>query len=190
LYVSTQINRPNLVNSTWQSGMYGSDTISIDKMDPEYCSLCTYYIAVNGFKDSTYSLSVSLRSDSVVLTDGISVSASLEMAQYDYYRFIYTYGSTSSMRIVVTTVTPQDTVSVYVNLDNNIPYDSDYSYTTTTGNSGHDGVIIISKEDPKFSPCTSPDPLAATSCVVRIAVYNPKLSNAGHLFCINIFSYM
>lgn len=100
------------------------------------------------------------------------MSATLELAQYDYYSFVYTYGSTSSMRIMVTSVTPEDVLITYVTLDNTIPYDTDYSYTATTGSSGHDGVITISKDDPNFGPCTSPDPLAATSCVVKIALYN------------------
>lgn len=123
---------------------------------------------------------MTVQSDFSLLSDGIPMSATLEMAQYDYYTFVYTYGVRASMSVVVAAVSPMDTVSVYVTLDNTIPSVGHYSYKATTGDSGHDGVIMMSKEDSMFLPCTSPSPLGDSSCVVRVAVFNFKVSDADY----------
>ena len=55
LFVSTIVTRPNISSNTWQSRLFGEDSIAIDtELDDNACTGCTYFISVYGYRAGSY----------------------------------------------------------------------------------------------------------------------------------------
>jgi hypothetical protein len=97
LYISTSIERPGegAGNYTWKSFSYGSDLVHIDpSTDADACTGCTYYIAVVGNRESTYSISVTLQDTMQALVDGVPQSGGVGAYEWQYYEFFLVEGDT------------------------------------------------------------------------------------------------
>ena len=61
------------------------------------CVHCTYYIAVYGYKDTTYTLSASTAATNKALSDGVPLTDSVRPREYADYSFVYISSSSSTL---------------------------------------------------------------------------------------------
>jgi hypothetical protein len=103
MYISTTAQLPTATDSSWRANRYGSDVIEIDPSeDSKGCYGCTYYIAVIGLSESTYTLMVTMESTAPVLLDGVPQSGSVDMFGWNYYIFQNGYGINRDFKIRLT----------------------------------------------------------------------------------------
>lgn len=62
----SMIEFPTQYKYTWRSLKSGNDIISITYLDPKFCYDCTYIVGVYGFKNSSYTISVTENEDLVL----------------------------------------------------------------------------------------------------------------------------
>jgi hypothetical protein len=84
---------------------YGPDTLRIDSASEFACSHCTYYIAVYGNTEATYSISASSSSTLPKLGDGLPSAGSVGLSEWTYYTFHNAYGSGRDLHIDLTSAT-------------------------------------------------------------------------------------
>jgi hypothetical protein len=163
LYISTQYKRPNRTHYTWYSAAFGDDHILIDpEIDSKACTGCIYYIAIYGFRPTTYSLNIRTISTVGRLLDGIPVTDQVDYFSYLRYTYKNIYGIGRNFRIHLLALTGNP--SVYVTLDGTPPtlLHHDYSASTWTSSSL---TINIRSDDVEYLPCLD------TDCDIRVAVY-------------------
>eukprot|EP00457_Paulinella_chromatophora_P000073 gb/GEZN01000073.1/.p1 GENE.gb/GEZN01000073.1/~~gb/GEZN01000073.1/.p1 ORF type:complete len:2576 (+),score=267.19 gb/GEZN01000073.1/:57-7784(+) len=58
LYISTQVSHPNQTDFTWSSLLFGADSITVVRGDPNFCAgdNCIYYIGVYGFTNVSFTV--------------------------------------------------------------------------------------------------------------------------------------
>lgn len=72
--------------------------------DPDACSQCTYYIAVYGSQEATYTIMASLTTSYFQLQDGIPMTGSVSWSSWNYYQFYDSHGSARDFRVVLSSV--------------------------------------------------------------------------------------
>ena len=94
VYVTTSDdNPPSAENHMWDSTVVSAldlrNTLTIHPEDDKYCIGCTYYVAVAARTRTSYSVTLSFGSESVLLADGRSLNSILDdgMAQF-FYAFV------------------------------------------------------------------------------------------------------
>jgi hypothetical protein len=97
------VRYPSPNNATWKSYRYGSDVITIDTdSDANACSPCTYFIAIVGLAESTYSLVASVESTTFQVHDGSPMTGTVGMLSWNYYTFYNYHGSARDFRVLLT----------------------------------------------------------------------------------------
>lgn len=169
LYVSTVLHRPNRTHYTWYSAAFGDDNIVIDpEIDSRACKGCIYYIAVYGFRPTTYSLNVRTVSTVGRLLDGIPVTDEIGYFSYLRYTFKNTYGIGRSFRVLLTAISGNP--AVFVTLDGSVPSLLHHDYSASTWISSSLSISILTSDE-RYSPCLDAD------CDIRVAVYGVTSCN-------------
>eukprot|EP00981_Chlorochromonas_danica_P002257 scaffold437_cov168-Ochromonas_danica.AAC.74 len=129
-YTGSNNNRNDILNHlptrtsyTWRSLSYGSDRLTIDYDSDGYCTDCLYLLGVYGFRNSTYSLLLTLQEAAIVrLVSGRPQQGSLE-AGNDMY---YSTNIVSSLADVTLTLTSLNTgtADLYVQIYNSSTFNS------------------------------------------------------------------
>lgn len=172
VYISTKTRYPSSTNSTWKSFRYGADAIDINTAtDANACSHCTYYIAVVGMTEATYSLVVSLQDTQFTLADGIPMSGSLGLLTWSYYTFYDSHGSARDFRVVLTSTSGN--ADMFITLDGSTPTSMSYDYSSTNWMS--DDQVTIKHSDSPYQICL--DAGGATSCKFIIGIRGMSFSN-------------
>lgn len=104
--MSTKIRHPTVTNSTWRGLRFGSDVIEINTdTDSNACVHCTYYIAVFGASEATYTIMASVETTFFTLQDGVPMAGSVSLGDWNYYSFLNRYGSDRDFRAVLSSIT-------------------------------------------------------------------------------------
>eukprot|EP01028_Stygiella_incarcerata_P012982 TRINITY_DN81011_c0_g1_i1.p1 TRINITY_DN81011_c0_g1~~TRINITY_DN81011_c0_g1_i1.p1 ORF type:complete len:2123 (-),score=413.47 TRINITY_DN81011_c0_g1_i1:321-6689(-) len=114
----------------------------------EQFSLGTLYIAVFGFRDSTFSILAHTAGDVVELTNGDVIDDYVEMDAYQYYSFNVEDGDKKTLTISVAD-TFGDT-DVYVCSESKCTRPSSKNYEFRSANFGGDYVTIVSPKSEKY----------------------------------------
>lgn len=107
LFVSKTNTRPSAANHTWAAQTIRGDSITIPPTDPEACVLCTYYIGVSAFTNTTFTLVASF-SDIVALADGVPQTGAVAKGEFRYY----TAHVVGDLTVSLTTISGQQ--SMYI----------------------------------------------------------------------------
>lgn len=175
LFVSTTIKRPGVGNYTWLSYRYGSDTLIIDpSKDSSACTHCTYYIAVYGAYESTYSITVTTASTLPQLVDGRPLSDFVTMFGWNQYSFFDSYGSSRDIKIQLTSLTGD--ADLYVTLDGTTPGWLNHAYASWNLR-GSDEIVMSHTDGSKFDPCLIDPATDKLGCQIRVAVNGVLQSN-------------
>jgi len=149
LYVSTRTQQPSTTNYQWKSTAWGYDAIDIDYTDPNYIQ-GVYYIAVYAFRNSSFSLLVSVTDLSninstdrtQILVNGVPQVGFLpETGDAAYYEF----AMGSNPLDVTFTVTPRyGDPDLYIRNDGLTPTNSSYQWSSR--NYGRDAITIYAAD--------------------------------------------
>jgi hypothetical protein len=152
IFVSTKIRHPTVTNSTWRGLRYGSDVIEINTdTDSNACVHCTYYIAVFGASEATYTIMASVETTYFTLQDGVPMTGSVSQGDWNYYSFLNRYGSDRDFRAVLSSITGN--ADIFITLDGSLP--SWYNYDYRSVRSLTDDILTIKHTDSTYAPCIS-----------------------------------
>lgn len=167
LYISLTSQHPSYSNSTWGSNLFGPDTLTIDPThDSQACRQCTYYIAVEGARESTYTILVSISSSIPKLSDGIPSVGYVTSFEWVYYSFHNVYANSRDIRISL--VSSTGNADAYITLDGSMPSLVNYVYGSAKWSSTDD-VTILHTDSAYQSACVSAN--TVDDCVIIVGVY-------------------
>ena len=180
MFISTTRSRPSAETYTWSSDDFstltGSSAISITPDDANYCSDCTYYIAITtSVLDARYSITASTHSNndaSTILVGGQPYTDNIHMPFTSHY-YIYHMSSNDDGDLLLNVVPNRGMVDIYVTLDGNEPSLLHHDYHSVATMFASD--IRIKRTDSAYvnhcmeesSPC---------SVRIRIFAYMPSSS--------------
>ncbi|GMH55605.1 hypothetical protein TL16_g01946 [Triparma laevis f. inornata] len=153
LYLTTSRNsEPGVSNFDLRStGWSGADTIVIRPGDEHYCTSCTFYLAVYGFKETSYSLV-----GSTGLTSITCGTVANGQAWRDYMTYFSYYHSTTGGDVEISVMALTGDPDIYVTAGGGaavLPTQDDYIWKS--GDAGSDYVLIAEEGDPNY--CTDCD---------------------------------
>lgn len=139
--------------------------------DKTACSDCTYYIAVHGFKDSVYSLVVSLFSSIVSLEDGMPQSGTVAYHQWAFFQYSANFKFDKDVKVVASS--SLGSASLYITLNGSIPTISSFLYKSddTTASTSF---ITIKSSDEAATTCRNSK---SDNCQIKIGVYGLLYAN-------------
>ena len=109
---------------TWHAVYYGDDSLTIDYTDPHFCSACIYIVGIYGYRNSTFTLLVTEKEDSVVrlVPNRPQVASLADLGEIRYF----TAQLSSSAEDITFSLTPLDTgyADMYVQQYNISYYES------------------------------------------------------------------
>lgn len=174
LFISLTSNHPGPGNSTWRSALFGADTITIDPThDSQACRQCTYYIAVLGALESTFTILVSTSSNIPKLNDGIPSIGYINAYDWVYYSFHNIYAVSRDIHISL--VSQTGNADVYVTLDGSMPSLINYVYGSAKWSST-DELTILHSDGGYQSACVlgtigGSQSGKVNDCVIIVGVY-------------------
>ena len=127
------------------TGWSGADTIVIRPGDEHYCTQCTLYLAVYGFKETRFSLVASTGLTS--LACGTAMSGQANANEFIYYSFYHT-GTGGDVEISITGLTGDP--DVYVTAGGGaavLPTRDDYIWTSRSAGSDY---VLIAEDDTNY----------------------------------------
>lgn len=152
----SSLSLPSKSNYQWHSLFVGSDAVSFDYTDRNYCFNCEYIIGVYGYTNSTYTLMGTTARDTVIkLTQNRPQVAAIEF-QGDMLYFSCIISSSEADMSVTLTSLDSGIADLYVAVYNNTEYmnaervdnymlpdpDDSTSYQYTTAHTQDDHVFI------------------------------------------------
>lgn len=108
---------PSRTDFTWRSLNFGSDLLHIDYDDAKFCSNCEYIVAVAGYENCTYTLTLTSREASMIrLAPNRPVNVELDTSSIRYFSTMVS----SSEADITLSLTPLNTGSadMYVQIYN------------------------------------------------------------------------
>ena len=91
LFVSGSDHYPTREDAQWSSASLGADVVYVSSHDPLACSGCAYRALVYAYSDTSYSVTMSLRSAATpsltMLQAGLPSSAHVEQDEYAFFSF-------------------------------------------------------------------------------------------------------
>ena len=172
MYISTSKTRPSSNAYTWSSdlSLTGSSVISITNNDDNFCSDCTYYIAVSAlFTDASYSITASTHGNddaSTVLIGGQPYTDTIHNA-FTSHHYIYHVDTSDEGDLLLNIAPRHGMVDIYVTLDGEEPSYLHHDYHALASLFTSD-IRIKRSDDAYISNCLSD---GYSQCSVRIKIY-------------------
>ena len=173
MYISTSEPRPSAEKHTWSSDLMSlaaSSVVSISPDDENYCSDCTYYIAISAsFVDASYSITASTHGNddsSTVIIGGQPYTDTIHNA-FTSHHYIYHVDTSVDGDLLLNVAPRSGMIDVYVTLDGQEPSFLHHDYHSLASLFSED-IRIKRADGPYTNNCLSDD---AAECIVRIKIY-------------------
>ncbi|KAL9644004.1 hypothetical protein ABK040_005472 [Willaertia magna] len=144
-YVSVSTQTPTSFNHEWRSDLSIVDVVKISALDENYKSNSNYYIGVQGFRESLYSISVSKNDTLVHVLNGVASGGSVEPGEYQYFKFKLTHNS--DVTITVNPVNPRGDPDIYVSVNDNNQYPTEFDHDFQQSSKSDDTLVIKTTDE-------------------------------------------
>lgn len=165
------VYQPTNTSYTWRHSSVGADTVSIPASSPGACvpqppNACTYYIGVQGFTASEFSIVAYSHSDEpVLLVDGRPQNGLVNASVMDQYYMPIPAGTTA---LDISLIPRSGDSDLFVTLNGNKPTQTVWQYRAISS-FGNDN-IEIAGTDVAFATGNNGSSCALGGCLLKIAV--------------------
>jgi len=152
------------------------DEVTIAPTMSPYCSDCTYYIAVFGYEEGSYTISVNLNTEHSSLMVGVPTRGSIPADGYVYYSL--DWQQVVDDIVLTLTAASGPPPYLYASCATSYPNDTSYSWKMDTATSQQ---LRLNATEATAGQCHIPDKL-------YIAIYSPSLSTFSLLYTVDASS--